>query len=191
MDSDQFDALIRKLSTRRTALAGGIAGLAAILGLTRSEAASAHDPAAACRKLADPVKRRRCLNRARAHHRKQHSCQPQPVAVTCAGQCGTKLNNCRKPVTCTCSSGKACLPNGTCSRPCHPIQLPCPGNCFCARGPVENEDPGQCIPDGGLCEQSPLVCTSTAECPVGHYCSPRICTGPSGLESRCVPICQL
>jgi hypothetical protein len=188
MDNDRFDALTRGLSTRRTALISLLgSSLALFLGLTQPEEAGAHDPAAACWRLPDPARRRRCVIRARRHKRKQHTCRSQPKAVTCAGRCGRVRNNCRKGVNCTCPAGETCLGNGTCSRICEPGGAPvnCPAGCECGTDALEGGI--HCTP-GTIeeCAQVPIVCTSTAQCPVGHFCSLPICNG----QSRCVPVCQ-
>ena len=83
MEHNQFDALTRALSSRRAALAGGVGGLATLIGLPGAEEAAAHDATRACRRLNDRARRRACLRRARAHNR-THQCRPLPPAVVCA-----------------------------------------------------------------------------------------------------------
>ncbi len=66
-------------------------------------------------------------------------CAPQPLAATCAGRCGTWLDNCGQPVTCaTCPGDRVCLPNGTCAISC--ASAPCPGAC----GGCKIETPRTC-----------------------------------------------
>jgi hypothetical protein len=191
MESNQFDALTRALSTRRTTITGLLGGsFALLLGLGKPEEAGAHDPAAACRKLPDLGQRRRCRARARRHKRRQHTCRPQPKAVTCAGRCGRFRNNCRKGVDCTCPADQTCFANGTCSRVCTAggtgtLAVSCPAGCDCEVDALEGGR--HCVSELiETCTQVPIVCTSTAQCPVGHVCSTPVCNG----ESRCFPVCQ-
>lgn len=169
MDSNQFDALTRTVGSRRTALTGLLGGsLAALLSVPAVEDASAHDPAQACRRLADLAKRRRCLARARRHKRKRHTCRPQPAAVTCAGRCGGIRNNCGKPVACSCPPGRLCVANKSCNRFCEPGTLACPAGCICGIVHADDGAPPHCMPSGiNDCAQVPRVCATTAECPVG------------------------
>lgn len=186
MNAKQFDARTRGLSSRRTALTAGFGGLATLFGLAGPTPAGAHDPSAACRKLPDPGQRRKCLARAKRHKRKQHTCRPQPVAVTCANRCGAARNNCRKAVSCTCPTGKVCLENGSCNRICSVggTLVPCPVGCECGLAGLDGQ--AHCIPNTiEECEQVPMVCTSTAQCPLGHFCSTPVCNG----QSRCIPVC--
>jgi hypothetical protein len=150
---------------------------------------------AGCRRIDDPVRRRRCLRQARAHNRKRHSCKPQPVAVTCGGRCGIVRNNCRKAVSCACPAGKTCLGNGSCSRTCVVVgqgQGDCPAGCLCGLPGVEGGI--HCVPAAirdAECVDVPQVCTSNAQCPVGTYCANTPC-GPDFTEQgRCVPICPV
>jgi hypothetical protein len=191
MESDRFDALARVFSSRRIAVFGLVGGVAALLGISAVEDAGAHNPGPACRKIPDPVKRRKCLARARRHKRKAHSCKPQPVAVTCANRCGSVRNSCRKAVPCTCPAGKTCLLNGSCNRICvvGGTILQCPAGCDCDVADIEGNV--HCMPESiAECEQVPMVCSSTAQCPLGHFCSTPSC-GFGGLESRCVPVCPI
>jgi hypothetical protein len=144
-----------------------------------------------CRRIKDPANRRRCLRNARRHNQQQHSCKPQPIAITCAGgRCGSALDNCRKPVTCpSCAAGKSCVAeNGSCSQSCD-IFGPdiCPAGCSCSVQPATGGS-AQCVPAGAFfpCEQIPQVCTSTAQCPLGSFCGAM--TGVCGTN-RCVPVC--
>lgn len=186
MDTKQFDALTRALSTRRTALAGLAGGLAALLGLAAPDEVTAHNPAPACRKLKDRKRRRACLRRARAHNR-THQCRPLPPAVVCASvrRCdGVAVDNCGRLINCTCPLGKTCLPNGSCAQACVG-DTPCSPGCLCsAESSVEGVRP--CISTPQPCEVIPQACTSTAECPVGRFCRE---VGCDGLTKRCVSLC--
>lgn len=192
MDSKQFDAVARALSSRRTVLAILLGGAAAHFAGGDPDVALAHNPANACRKLADPVKRRRCLRRAQAHKRRCHS---QTPLATCAGRCGSLPAPCGKVVTCPCPAGKLCLSNNSCSRFCSVPGVPgdCPAGCSC--GGRTTEDPTgtfHCYPNGLSCLEVSQGCASTAQCPSGHFCAPNACPGPSGtFENRCIPVCQL
>ena len=184
MKSKQFDALTRALSSRRSVLAGTVL---ALLGFTGAGDVRAHNSVAACRRIDDPRKRRRCLRRARAHNRKQHSCRPQPTAVTCSLRCGPVRNNCGRVLNCSCPADMVCQPNGTCGRICPSAgeAIGCPPGCHCAVAAVEGGT--RCIPATiTQCPQVPIVCVSTTDCPLGHYCSEPICEGGT---SRCIPVC--
>jgi hypothetical protein len=193
MDVSRFDAFSRTFSSRRIA-AAGLLGAVAVLLVPPPNDAAAHNPAASCRTLPSPAKRRRCLRRARAHNRR-HQCQPKPPASLCGGRCGgTAVNNCGKRVTCpACPDGKRCLSNQSCGQVCAPPQTPggCPGGCSCPNVP-EVGGAFYCFSNAITdCAQIPRVCASTAECPVGSFCVTGACPPPSDgpLENRCVPLC--
>ena len=190
MESEQFDRFTRALGSRRSVLAGLAGSLASLLGFTDAHVVRAHNPVRTCRGIADPGKRSRCLRRARAHNRKRHTCRPQPVSVTCANRCGRTTNNCKKAVACACPAGKLCLINDSCSRLCDGEVIPCPANCECGVPAVEGGT--HCFPAAiQKCEQVPQVCTSTSQCPIGHFCGIADC-GPAGaLEGRCIPVCSV
>lgn len=186
MDSRRFGAITRAFSTRRAALAGLLGGMAILLG--RAEA-GAHNPIDDCERLPDPERRRACRRRARQHVRRRHTCRPRPAAVTCAGGCGRRLDNCRQTVDCTCPTGKSCLTNLSCNRPC-PALTPtsCPTGCTCGVLHVES-GMFHCAQSGfSSCTQLPLGCTSTADCPTGHFCGATSCPAPIG-PNRCIPVC--
>lgn len=190
MDSKQFDALTRALSSRRSIVG---ASVAALLGLAGANEIAAHDAGRACKRLNDPKRRRACLRRARAHNRRHRpqptspACVPQPLAVTCAGRCGTVLNNCNQATACfLCPTGKDCLANGTCARPCS-TSLVCPNLCACPTVPTV-EGGQHCISFNQTCAvEMKQVCSSTTECPVGQHCQETACSGPN--RKRCVSVC--
>jgi hypothetical protein len=108
-------------------------------------------------------------------------CTPQPSAATCAGRCGTWLDNCGQPVTCaTCPGSQVCLLNGTCAISCE--SAPCPGSC----GGCNDQNPeGLRICDVfDAC--SAQECTSTLECPPGMACLE--CGSPT---FRCSSVCEI
>ena len=182
MDDHRFDALARTLRSRRTAVAGVLGGLTALLGLAVPEEAVGHNALARCRRIPSGTRRQACLRRARAHNR---TCHPQPVAVTCAGRCGLWNNNCGLAVACQCPTGLTCLSNGGCGRVCDPDFGICPDGCVCAQ--PSTEGPTVCQPSGLTCEQIPQICSSTAECPLGWFCQTNSCFGPP--NNRCTPAC--
>lgn len=193
MDDHRFDAFTRSLSSRRTALAGVLGSVVALLGLTLPEDTGAHNFVARCRKIKDGPRRRACLRRARAHNRKhqQTSCVPLAPATVCASlrRCsGTAADNCGRLINCTCPAGKDCSSNGSCLRTCvFGGANTCPTGCGCSRD-AENVD--ACAPFGVSCDAAPQVCTATAECPPGYRCASVGLCGPGGtLQLRCYPVC--
>jgi hypothetical protein len=189
MDDTRFDALTRMLSTRRTALAGLLGGLAALLGLATPAETVAHNLVPLCKKVKDPKRRRACLRRARAHNRKQHSCKPKPKAVTCKNRCGQTLNNCNEKVGCTCPPGKRCLANKGCIRTCQsPPTSSCPAGCTCGIAFAENPALYGCFPSGITCAQMTPSCDTNADCPRGFFCGVTSCLGPI---NRCIPNCPV
>jgi hypothetical protein len=170
VDDEVVDRLARRVGTcgsRRAAL-GILAGtgLAAALGL-------AEDDATAKRK--------------RRKKKKKKTCQPEPLAATCAGKCGSVANNCQTIVNCgscpaclrcdavttTCQpdptqqgnscgeGGQVCQPNGSCA--CDADS--CGANTVCRNGSCQPcglaDDP--CC-SGNACRQAFLVCTPAGIC---------------------------
>jgi hypothetical protein len=108
-------------------------------------------------------------------------CQPESRSATCVGRCGTRRNNCGRPVECaTCPTGQVCLSNGSCAIAC-----------------TDNNDCDAC--GGGACADLPNVegqrhctndlvqpittCTATADCPPGSTCKD---LGGGGV---CIDLC--
>lgn len=188
MDSAQFDTITRALCSRRTALTGLLGGVAALRGLVTPDSATAHNLLSNCRKIADPVKRRKCLRRARAHKR-SHICRSEAPALTCGARCGIRANNCGQAVTCaTCPELKACLANGSCAIACSGPT--CPAGCSCVPELVEGGK--ACVSNSaGSCAQIPMGCSATTDCPVGYGCI-LLCGGPlPDWPGRCAPLCQV
>lgn len=189
MDDIQFDALTRRLSSRRTALAGLLGGVATLLSLARAVEALAHNPVPACQKIEDATRRTACLRRARRHNRTQHSCTPKPSETFCVNRCGTTQNNCKKKVSCACPAGKTCLANFGCNRTCDLLAPACPVGCSC--GAASEGDPAltrfQCFAGGFTsCVGIPLTCVTSANCPRGFFCAE---VSTSCGTDRCVPNC--
>lgn len=184
MDDAMFDALTRAVSSRRTALIGGLGAIAALVGLT--PATDAHDALRRCRTVRDPTRRRACQRRARAHNRK-HRCRSRPRHRICAElrRCsGVAANDCGRLINCSCPGGHICLANGSCATNCERTgPLDCPEGCICV-GP-EVGDGSHCVANTGICDQTPQACTSTVDCPPGTFCL----VGPCDDLNRCVPLC--
>lgn len=90
-------------------------------------------------------------------------CQPESRNATCAGRCGTRINNCGQQVECsTCPDGRVCLSNGSCAVACTDNN-DCPSLC----GRINAEGNRHCV--GGLV--NPITtCTGTVDCPIGSHC---------------------
>jgi DNA-binding beta-propeller fold protein YncE len=178
MDARQFDALSRALSTpdsRRRVLS-----LLAILPVLGRLLAPLDDAAA------KPGKRRKSQgkpgndvqnqgdrNKSKNRKKKQKSkeCDPRPREQTCAGKCGSVLNNCKKRVNC-----------GTCD-----CDAGCPVCQVCQR------ITGACMPDpaqvGDGCGEPGQVCRGDGEC----GCDAHSCLGCC-QDDTCVehcPDCQI
>jgi hypothetical protein len=77
------------------------------------------------------------------------------------------------------------LANGTCAPTCV-NDVPC-GACNCR--PADPEGIQTCS-FLNSCEDSPQLCSSTAECPLNQTCVSYGC-GPGGAQqNRCVPVCD-
>lgn len=90
-------------------------------------------------------------------------CRPEPRNATCAGRCGTRINNCGQQVECSnCPDGRVCLSNGSCAVACTDNN-DCPSLC----GKINTEGNRHCV--GGLI--NPITtCTGTVDCPIGSHC---------------------
>ncbi|MBL8128900.1 MAG: hypothetical protein JNM64_14780, partial [Chloroflexia bacterium] len=139
-----------------------------------------------------------------AHHRpgnsngkdkgKSPSCQPEPLAQTCADTCGPVQNNCQQTVDCgSCACQPACP---TCQR-CNEATTTCEPDPAqvddaCGDGLLCQAD-GQCACQGkscggcracedGRCVIDPtIVCTAQDQCHEAGVCDPRTgaCTNPA------------
>jgi len=92
-------------------------------------------------------------------------CVPEAKGDTCAGRCGTWINNCGQPVACkTCSMGQICLSNGSCAVECA-ANNDCSGGSGCSNPSIEGKH---------HCITGPLMpfeaCKRTSDCPPGSHC---------------------
>lgn len=92
-------------------------------------------------------------------------CVPESKGDTCAGRCGTWINNCGQPVDCkTCPTGQQCLSNGSCAVVCTKNE-DCSGGSGCSNPSVEGAH---------HCITGPLMpfetCQHTSDCPPGSHC---------------------
>ncbi len=92
-------------------------------------------------------------------------CTPESTAVTCAGRCGPRLNNCDQAVTCACPGGQTCLSNGSCGRVC--TAGSCPGTCAGCSKPT-TDGPNVCLANGTCAGKPP--CESSGDCDFGQAC---------------------
>lgn len=132
MDDGRFDRFARAIAgftSRR-----GLLGLAASMPITGG-ALALLEPADIQAKKRKKKKRKK---------KKKKTCTPDPKSTTCAGTCGSVINNCKQTVDC-----------GSCA--CDP---PC-GECL-----VCNDTTGACVPaqNGAVCGAGP-ACNSGVEHP--------------------------
>jgi hypothetical protein len=167
MDAGRFDRIVRALaiaSTRRGILrilrALPSAGLlAAVLG-DEMEGAKR-------RKRREPAHHRDHLSAAKKHKKKKKKkCKPQTAAQTCAGKCGSVLNNCKLRVDC-----------GSCA--CDPPCVACQ-HCNAATGVCQSDSdqlgdacgqPGQFCQDDGACACDASSCAACQSCQPTGLCS--------------------
>lgn len=189
MDNARFDALTRTLRSRRNSLGALLGSLAVLFGPTAPDVVTAHDPVPACRKIADPKKRRQCRRGARTRNRRHVPvavCSAEPAAVTCGGRCGSYANNCGVAVACPFGPDRDCLSNGSCARTCP--ALFCPPGCKCLT-PVEGGN--YCVPSDATCPDMTQERSATTDCPLGQFCLATGCGTPPGtIVNRCAPLCQ-
>jgi hypothetical protein len=198
MDADGFDTLARSLTaagTRRRALVT----LSGVLGLGL-RACSLHE-AEGKKKRCPPCKKRKrgkCKGKkpdgtacaggtcqgGRCVATPSAPCVPQDPATVCTAGCGTRSDNCGRIVVCPCATGQHCLSNGSCATACPQSNVACgTGNCICSL--PSKDGPRFCRKTYSTCASIPQQCTTTLECPLGHYCGPVVdCSG-----SRCLQLC--
>ena len=171
MDGESIDLLARRVGTlgsRRAAL--GIlagSGLAATLGVV------SHDAIAKRKKK-----------------KKKKKCTPQSRTTTCAGRCGSVVNNCRKAVNC--DSCPVCQRCDSATATCQPD--PALQGDACGQTGQVCQSNGSCACDAGSCESGTVCLNSTCEqcgvdgdpCCAGNTCRQAffVCT-PAGICVRC------
>lgn len=135
------------------------------------------------------------------------SCEPEPVAQTCAGRCGTVTNNCGTSVACDpcpCGeSGQICCPGNVCDSadlvcsggtcvPCGAVGAAC-----CAGNTCTDSDSlcsgGTCVAcgtvgaiccAGGICNGTSVLCNGTTCVACGGADQP-CCSGTCGPDLTC------
>lgn len=175
MDDSRFDTLTKALSTgdsRRRLLAS-----LTTVPLLGAFLPTADDTEAKPRKhrpdrrhhahqdlAADKKKRKK--------RKKKKQCQPESVALTCAGKCGLVTNTCTQVVDC-----------GSCA--CDPI---C-NTCFTCQERGPNAE-GACVIDevrqGQPCGSEGEVCQPDGTCACVPACAGKVC-GPNGCGGSCGP----
>jgi hypothetical protein len=83
---------------------------------------------------------------------------------------------------CPCPGGRLKLTNGTCAVTCTG-EPDCPTVCICQTVP-STEGQRLCAATLNDCPDVPLTCETTAQCPLGQFCSNLNVCG-----KRCVPVC--
>lgn len=183
MDGTRFDVLTRKLSSRRTVLAGAVGGAVATL----LRLATVGEDGAAAPACAPNQKRcgNRCIPKNACCPRTQKRCGSRCIAkraccnVThkqCGGACIPKAACCT--VTHHICNG-ACIPKSVCctNADCNPPGSAFPNYYFCHQG--------QCLVNQGMCAAGANICTTaTAFC--GDECACR--QGKSSGQTRCAAI---
>jgi hypothetical protein len=189
VDSAAFDALTRAVTTRRVTLGGVVASAMSLLAI--APAAAVDGRASRCNQIKNPERQRRCQQRARKPGRKckSRACKSRPVEVTCAGRCGTAIDNCGKGVRCPkCPPLKSCLNNGSCAVVVGQFGPGCPGGCGASKPSTEGG--ANCVALGQTCDTATLTCIDTTDCPVGFHCQQVDC-GSSPNTKRCIALCPI
>lgn len=207
MDPTRFDTLTRSLTargSRRRALAGALAGGLGAFGIATTEAKKKKKDCPPCKKrkkgkckgtLPDGTgcTGGTCQGGSCVAAGEPAPCIPQDPVALCADGCGTRTDNCGRPVVCaTCPTGQKCLLNGSCATPCLdnsdcPGEGP-PGGCGCGTATTE-AFARHCVLRITSCDDIPQSCTSTAECPQGQQCNYVACGPDSSIVGRCARLC--
>jgi hypothetical protein len=165
MDAQHFDRLTRALSEAgsRRGLLGMLTGLPLVGGLAAlldAEAEGKGRPRHQHRSGDDGLTAERKRRKKKHKKKKRKKCRPQSVTTTCAGKCGSVLNNCKQTVDC-----------GSCA--CAP---PCEACFTCEDGP---NTPGACVIDpdqqGEACGDPGQLCQSDGAC----ACDASSCSNPT------------
>ena len=109
-------------------------------------------------------------------------CTPKPVTVTCAGRCGTVVNNCGAQVDCgSCACTPPCLVCQTCNA--------ATGQCVPLANGMACDDSNACTQtdtcQSGACVGSnPVVCTPLTQCHDAGVCNPAtgVCSNPNTTD---------
>lgn len=181
MDSDQFDALVSRLSAHLTRRRLGVIGMLGVAG-----AAFVTETDARKHKKKKKKKKKTCPTCPVCQQCQQGACRPIPNGTACgAGTC--QNGACACPTECCsdqdCAGGATCLANGSCALTCTD-QSVCPGDCICSLASVEGSQ--RCVELNVACEQL-QPCSLTVNCPEGTHCQPTNC--PDGAK-LCFPLCK-
>lgn len=201
MDLDRLDTLARSLapaSSRRRLLGllGPLAAVPVVGGL--ADLLAPGEAAAKDRRRRRKQRHQRRKNPGARKHPRRRKCKAESVAQTCAGACGSVLNNCRKAVDCgSCDCTPPCAACFTCQGAvgapgaCVPQEAgtPCGAATTCASGAIRPQ--GAC--DGaGVCQpDTPLSCAPYSQC-AGDACAAS-CANDSGCVAGwhcCGGTCQ-
>lgn len=172
MDPSHFDALARALSSvdsRRRLLAS----LAALPLLGDLFLVSDHTEAKRRKRRAQRQRDSQpalVADKKKRKKPKKKKCQPESVAQTCAGRCGSVANNCKQAVDCgSCACDPAC---DACFR-CQENAPNAEGTCVLD----ELQQRQSCGSDGKLCQPD-------GTCACVPACSDKVC-GPDGCGESC------
>jgi hypothetical protein len=128
---------------------------------------------------------------ARSKKKPKPPCEPEPVAVTCAGRdCGRAKNNCGTKIACgECPRGQRCTKKDRCKGPCQP-QTCAQAGVSCG---VADDGCGGTLHCGGCSVDQCLTCINgvcKTTCPAGSQCDGQgvchPCTGDCG--GGCTPL---
>ena len=118
-------------------------------------------------------KRRRKKHCARIRYRLRPDSCPTLRTNTCGGKKRVK-----------CQTGKICLGNKSCGLPCTATDCPVETGCTCS-----TSTPRVCLAAFTSCEDLPMTCATTADCPIYAVCDTTPCGEGGATEKRCLPLC--
>lgn len=161
MDSGRFDALTRRVGTRRGILAAALGGVPLLGPLADATAKKRR-------------RRRRC--RIRVAKLRADTC-----AIFYMRSCRGKKDVTRRA---KCQAGKICLSNNSCGLTCAATDdCPAEGGCTCS-----TSAPRVCLAAFTTCDDVPTTCETTADCPLYAVCEETDCGGGT-TEKRCRTLC--